>query len=516
LSRRLPLAVLAASTALALAISPSLAAAQTTTAPHVIKYAGKIAPAPSVRHSSVSPETSSGLTAALVSSTTGARSFSFDATGSTDSSSTITGYTFDYGDGSSTVTNTTGTSSYTYTRAGTYTITVTVTDAAGNTATDSLSVTTLGSDYTPYGPTRILDTRSGTGEGGTAAAIAADSAIKLEVGGNGSIPTDATAVVITLTATEGSDGGYIVAYPDGVTKPGTSTLNFAADQTIAATVTVAIGSDGYIDLYNDSGSTTELIGDVSGYYTQTSASGFTPLTPARILDTRTTTGGHDSPIDSDSTLTLTVAGADGGDLPSSGITAVALNLTATDETSSGNLNIYADGSSKPTSSILNYSKDVNIANYAVVPVGSDGKIDVYNSSAGTINLIGDVSGYFSSDGTSSFVPVTPTRSLDTRTLAGGTVCADCAAQDPTLTSIANDATAYAVTATVADTASSGDLIIYPAGAPKPSVSNINWSTGEAIANSTYIAPSSTGIYFYNQSSGTMNVIVDEYGYFAAE
>jgi PKD repeat protein len=512
-SRR-PLALLAASTALAFAISPALASAQTTTTPHVIKYAGKIASAPSVSHSSVSPRTTSGLTAAFTYTTTGARSVSLDATASTDTSSTITGYTFDYGDGSTAVTNTTGTSSYTYTRAGTYTVSVTATDAAGNTATATVSVTTNGSDYTPYGPTRLLDTRTTTG--GHDSPIAADSDIRLEIGGNGSIPTGVTAVVLTLAATEGTVGGDIIAYPDGATKPGTSSLNFATDQTIAATVTVEVGADGYVDLYNASGGTTELIADVSGYYTQTSASGFTPLTPARILDTRTTTGGHDSPLAGSGTLTLTIAGADGGNLPSTGITAVALNLTATGEASGGDLSVYADGSTKPSSSVLNFPEGVNIADYTVVPVGSDGKIDVYNSSSGSIDLIADVSGYFSSTGTSSFVPVTPTRSLDTRTLAGGTVCADCAAQDETLTSTADNATAYAITATVTNTATSGDLIIYPAGATMPAVSNINWTTGEAIANSTYMTPSSTGIYLYNQSGGNTSVIVDEYGYFSAE
>jgi len=516
MSRR-PLAAAAVGAALALTASPLTAHAQTATTPRVVKYAGKAALSPlHTLARAVSPKTTDGLTAALAATETGARSFSFDATSSTDTESTITEYTLDYGDGTSAVSDTTGTFAYTYTRAGSYTVTLTVTDAAGTTDSVSQTITTAGSDFTPYGPVRILDTRDGLGEGGTAAKIAADSGIKLQIAGNGSIPTGVTAVVLNLTATQSTAVGAIVAYADSTSKPKTSNLNFAADQNIAATATVAVGSDGYIDLYNDSTGTTDLIADVSGYYTQTSASGFTPLSPARILDTRSTLGGHDSALASDDALTLTIAGADGGDLPSSGITAVALNLTATNETANGDLVAYADGATEPSTSSLNYFSGVNIANYAIVPVGSNGKIEIYNNSTGTTNVIADVSGYFSTTSTSSFVPVSPIRSLDTRTLIDGTVEPDTIAQDPYLTSSLNNATAYAITATVTDATSNGALTIYPASTTVPSVSNINWSTSETIANSTYVTPGATGIYFYNNSTGSIDVLADEFGYFSAE
>jgi PKD repeat protein len=513
-SRR-PFAFAALGTALALTAGTLTAQAQTTTAPQVITYAGKAAP--SALHTlarAVSPQTTNGLTASFTPSETGARSFSFNATSSTDTESTITGYTLSFGDGTAAISNTTGTFTYTYARAGSYTVTLTVTDAAGTTDSATQTVTTLGSDYTPYGPLRLLDTRNGTGEGGTAAKISADSAIKLQIGGNGDIPTGVTAVVLNLTATDNTAIGDIVAYADGTTKPATSNLNFASGQTIASTATVAVGADGSIDLYNGSSASTDLIADISGYYTQTSASGFTPLTPDRILDTRTTTGGHDSALGSDTALTLTVAGADGGLLPSSGITAVALNLTVTNESANGDIVAYPEGATKPGTSNINYFSGVNIANYAIVPVAANGEIEIYNNSTGTTNVIADVSGYFSATGTSSFVPVTPTRTLDTRTLIDGTVEPDTIAQDTVLTSSSNNATAYAITATVTNTAANGALTIYPASSSVPTVSNINWSTGDTIANAAYVTPGATGIYFYNNSDGDANFLADEYGYFS--
>jgi len=511
-----PRALLTAAATLALALSPGIAAAHSATTPRVTVRGGHAATAPSVTYHSVAPRTTDGITPAITCTGSDARTISCDATASTDTASTITSYTFDFGDGSTEVTNTTGTVSYTYTTPGTYTVTLTVQDAAGNSATDTASVTTTGSDYTPYGPTRILDTRDGTGEGGTAAKIGADSAIKLQIGGNGSIPTGVTAVVINLTVADATGNGAITAYPDGATLPSTSNLNYeSTNGATAALTTVAVGADGYIDLYNNSTtSTTDLIGDVAGYFTATAASGFTPLTPDRILDTRTTTGGHDGALAAAGTLTLTVAGADSGLLPSTGITAVAINLTTTEQTEIGDLIAYPDGATRPTASAIDYRAGINTANYAVVPVGTDGKIDIYNSSGGTTDVIADVTGYFSTASTSSYVPVTPTRTYDSRKLAAGDVCAECAAQDTALTSTTNSATAYAITATVIDPSANGNLIIYPAGATTiPTASSINFTDGQNIANSAYAVPSSTGIYLYNQSSGTMNVAVDEYGYY---
>ena len=43
---------------------------------------------------------------------------------------------------------------------------------------------------------------------------------------------------------------------------------------------------------------------------------------------------------------------------------------------------------------LNFSKGQTTANLAVVPVGADGKISIYNGSSGSVQLIADIAGYF--------------------------------------------------------------------------------------------------------------------------
>jgi len=54
-------------------------------------------------------------------------------------------------------------------------------------------------------------------------------------------------------------------------------------QTAANLVVAKVGTDGQISLYNGRG-TVHLVADVVGWFSD--AAGFTPLVPARLLDTR--------------------------------------------------------------------------------------------------------------------------------------------------------------------------------------------------------------------------------------
>src|SRR5258707_9130843 len=66
---------------------------------------------------------------------------------------------------------------------------------------------------------------------------------------------------------------------------------------------------------------------------------------------------------------------------------------------------------RPVTSNLSFTAGETIPNLVVVPVGADGKVDFYNS-AGTVQLIADLSGYYTArsagDTVSGTVSVTPT------------------------------------------------------------------------------------------------------------
>ncbi|HVB41822.1 MAG TPA: DNRLRE domain-containing protein [Streptosporangiaceae bacterium] len=367
--------------------------------------------------------------------------------------------------------------------------------------------------YQPITPTRFLDTRYGTG--GTTGPVGAGGIVKLTVADAGGIPaTNVTAVAVNVTALSETSSGVINVYPDDTPRPVTSNLNYVAGVTIANLVILPVGADGKIDLYNASGGTTQLIVDISGYFTSDAAAAgdttYTPMTPTRVLDTRNGTGAPKAKLAAGGTLTLQIGGANG--IPA-GVSAVAVNLTAVNDSGAGFLIDYADGTTQPGVSGLQFNTQT-IAGMAIVPVGADGKIDLHAGGTGSTDVIGDVAGYFTT-GTAGekYHAIGATRMIDTRqdskpvpsdgTLAvaqGSTV----AAVNPTLV----------LNVTVVDGTSSGYLTIYPDGTSKPSTSNMDYAAAEVVANLALAATGGGTADIYNASSGTVQVVVDCLGYFS--
>ena len=145
--------------------------------------------------------------------------------------------------------------------------------------------------FVPLTPARLLDTR--TGEGGNISALSSQAMTELRVMGVGGVPaTGATAVVLNVTVDAPLTAGFITAWPSGEGQPTVSNLNYVAGQTVPNLVTVKVGANGRVNLYNSQGYT-HVIADVVGYYTATrptSGGLFTAVTPGRVLDTRIGTG----------------------------------------------------------------------------------------------------------------------------------------------------------------------------------------------------------------------------------
>jgi RHS repeat-associated protein len=223
------------------------------------------------------------------------------------------------------------------------------------------------------------------------------------------IMSGVSAVALNVTVTNSQAAAYLVVYPSGGTLPNASNLNFVANQAISNQVIVPIGANGKVSVYlNNTTTSADVIADVAGYFP--SASAFTPLTPARLLDTRI--GGV--PVGPGGQLNLTVLGA--GGVPSSGVSAVVVNVTATNPTAASFITVWPAGSSRPTNaSNLNVVAGQTIPNLVMVGVGTSGQISFYNN-AGSTDLIADVVGYFPSTAP-AFDSLVPARLLDTR--AGG-------------------------------------------------------------------------------------------------
>ena len=119
-------------------------------------------------------------------------------------------------------------------------------------------------------------------------ALIAGGTIELQVGGVAGVPADAVAVVLNVTASTPTAGGFITVWPCGQPQPNASNLNYAPGDTIPNLVITKLGTGGKVCIL--SLATTDILADVSGYFPATSD--YTPIpNPTRILDTRNGTGG---------------------------------------------------------------------------------------------------------------------------------------------------------------------------------------------------------------------------------
>jgi hypothetical protein len=120
---------------------------------------------------------------------------------------------------------------------------------------------------------------------------------------------------------------------------------------------------------------------------------FTTLTPARVLDTRWSGTKVGNAAGTGSVLELSVLGKAG--LPTSGIGAVALNVTVADgenpTVGGGFVTVFPCGV-RPDASNLNFGDGQTIPNAVIAPVSNTGTICFYVY--GTAHLLADVSGYF--------------------------------------------------------------------------------------------------------------------------
>jgi len=123
------------------------------------------------------------------------------------------------------------------------------------------------------------------------------------------------------------------------------------------------------------------------------ATSFYTLPPCRLVDTRSPAGPSGGPaLQPLAQRTFVLAGACG--VPATA-RALALNVTAVGLTAAGDLRLFPADQPAPNASTLNFAPGQTRANLAVMPLSGDaGAVKVQSDSAGTVDLILDVTGYF--------------------------------------------------------------------------------------------------------------------------
>lgn len=136
------------------------------------------------------------------------------------------------------------------------------------------------------------------------------------------------------------------------------------------------------------------------------ASDYNAVASTRLVDTRTAGG----PVKADGTLV--VSGTANGATVPAGATAVNVTITVVGPTAAnGDIEAYADGTTRPAlGSNVNFVKGQTVANLATVPV-VNGKIDLYNYSSGTVQIVVDLEGYYTASAPAYMAPAATTWNL---------------------------------------------------------------------------------------------------------
>jgi hypothetical protein len=366
--------------------------------------------------------------------------------------------------------------------------------------------------FVPITPCRIADTRDPNGlfggpimnEKSTRSFPVPSSAC--------SIPSSAAAYSLNVTVVPSGVLGYLSIWPTGQAQPEVSTLN-SDGRTKANAAIVPAGTGGGVSVYVSH--TAHVILDINGYFVPPVASSlsFYPLTPCRVLDTRTAVGVLGGPYLKGEVARTFPVRSGPCHIPSTA-QAYSLNFTAVPRAPLGFLSTWPAGQNQPWVSTLNASGGQTTANAAIVPTGPSGDIAVYAS--GDSDVFVDVNGYFAPPATGGLAlyNLTPCRVVDTRDAGGnpfnGTINENVTASGCNALVTAQ---AFVLNATVVP-APSGlrFLTLWPNGQPKPFVSVLN-SADAAVTSNLAITPTTNGLI---SAFGTdlTHLILDISGYFA--
>ncbi len=255
---------------------------------------------------------------------------------------------------------------------------------------------------------------------------------------------------------------------------------------------------------------------------------FAPITPCRLLDTRSQNGG--GPIQGGTFQTYNLPqlaqGACNLNLSTAKTYSLNVTLVPIDNGPVSYLTIWPAGQSQPVVSLMN-SLDGRIkANAAIVPAGTSGGVSIYVTN--TTNVVLDIDGYFATAGGSTlqFYPLAPCRVADTRSssfpqglgtpnLSRGVARDFPVLESPCVQSVTNAAAySFNVTAVPYQGSPLAYLELWPTGAPPQNpVSTLNNPTATNVANAAIVPAGSAGAITAYPSDNT-DLVIDINGYFA--
>ena len=237
-----------------------------------------------------------------------------------------------------------------------------------------------------------------------------------------------------------------------------------------------------------------------------SPTGYAPLAPARIVDTRIAQG--TARLAAGSVTRIQVTGQ--GNVPADA-KAVLANVTVTGPGGSGFLTMW-NCSARPEVSTVNFSIGETVANTATIPLDSGGGLCALSTASA--DLVVDVGGYYSASASGRYMPVSPVRLMDSRN-GVGTPARLAGGQTVELTvvggnGIPTNATAVALNVTGVSPSLNAFITTFPCGAI-PSTSSLNPAAGKITPNLVMAQVSTSGtVCFFTNTD--IDLVVDVVGY----
>jgi hypothetical protein len=215
-------------------------------------------------------------------------------------------------------------------------------------------VAASGSTFEPITPERAADTRD------------SGRRSRLEI----VAPVGATAVAVTLTATEAAAGGFLTSDACGTAGvPPTSSLNFAAGETVSGATFVEVDGSGRFCVY--ASVDTDVVVDVTGVFRTTGGLRFVPAVSTRTIDTRDATGGWGPVLGARQTIDARVAPPDA--------VAVSGMLTMVQPAAPGFLTAFGTSgcATVPPTASVSAAASATLANAVTVGVAASGRLCVF-------------------------------------------------------------------------------------------------------------------------------------------
>ncbi len=229
--------------------------------------------------------------------------------------------------------------------------------------------------YTPSGPSRVADTRTGFGGSNR---LGPGQTMSVDLG---ALPAGTSAAALNVVAVGASAPGHLTVFPCGVTRPTTATVNYVANEVRPNNTIVGLGN-GRVCIY--SVAATDVVVDFVGYMNPNGDLSYRASAPVRLIDTRSL----GSPVVGKQAVSYSAATSR---LIAEVADAASVSVAAVDHRVPGYVTTYDCVTRNKTATVNQQVGEVN-ANGAIVPLRANSSSCFWMSDGG--HLVIDLNGWW--------------------------------------------------------------------------------------------------------------------------